>query len=127
MTTSQFPNAPSTKHPAPMPGRLPVTYDTGLGPVTKPLADVPAGTWVEVTATVRAVTSRPPGRALLVLADEDGHSAYAFADTAGLIGAFRTTGQRPMPGCRVQVRGEVFRRITSQPATIDVTALRVVT
>ncbi|MGW5695262.1 hypothetical protein ACWEWX_31280 [Streptomyces asiaticus] len=108
--------------PAPMPGRLPVDFDGPLGLDSKPLNDVPVGTYVDVTAKVthaRAVT----GRVMLTLADLDGNTAIVTVDDKLFWSASRDAGGALTTARSVRVRGTVVRRIASMPATIDGRAL----
>lgn len=105
-----------------MPGRLPVDFDTALGLDSKPLNDVPVGTYVDVTAKVthaRAVT----GRVMLTLADLDGNTAIVTVDDKVFWSASRDAGGALTAARSVRVRGTVARRIPTMPATIDGRAL----
>ncbi|MFJ1993106.1 hypothetical protein [Streptomyces asiaticus] len=128
-TTALRPGAAATprRSPAPMPGRLPVDYDTALGPDSKPLNDVPTGTDVEVTARIVSLKPLPGHRMALVIGDHNGNTAMVAMDSAAVMAASRLLGRIIAVGHTVIVRGTVARRIPTMPATIDGRAMRAVT
>ena len=100
-----------------MPGRLPVDFDLVEGPATEPLAEVPTGTLITVTAAITNVQPFPGGRACFTVTDEQGESA--------LVGVNGFVPELAV-GDTVAVWGTVARR---RPAltTIDGVELRAVT
>ncbi|MFH8813030.1 hypothetical protein ACH4GZ_38525 [Streptomyces hygroscopicus] len=112
--------------PAPMPGRLPVDFDTPLGLNSKPLNDVPTGTDVEVTARIVNSKTLAGGRVALVIGDHNGNTAMVSMRTADVMTAYRVHGGPIKAGQMVIVRGTVARR-TPALATIDGRAMRAVT
>lgn len=116
----------ATATPLPMQGRLPVEFDQGLGPIVKPLADVPVDVTVTVTATVVDGKPLPGARSMLVLGDAAGNTAVAYLDGQLLVRAARDKGSRIEFGEQVQLRGQAVRRVPSMPMVIDVRQLRAV-
>lgn len=107
----------------PAPGKLTVEYDNGLGPVSKPLDQLPAGTDIEVTAQITSMKTLAGGRIALVLADSNGDTAMASIDSAVLMAASRTAGGLIKAGHVVVLRGTVARRHPSM-TTIDGRSIR---
>lgn len=113
-------------HPAPMPGRLPVDFDTPLGPDNAPLSQLPAGTDVEVTAQVVSSKPLPGHRHALVIGDHNGNTAMVAMPSAAVMTACRAFGGVIKAGQTVILRGTVVRRHPVM-VTIDGRAMRAVT
>ncbi|MFD5384316.1 hypothetical protein ACFWMG_04965 [Streptomyces sp. NPDC127074] len=107
----------------PAPGKLAVEYDNGLGPTSKPLDQLPAGTSIEVTATITNFKTLPGHRVTLVIADNNGDTAMVAMDSAVFMAASRATGGLIKAGHTVFLRGTVARRHPPM-ATIDGRAMR---
>ena len=106
----------------PAPGKLHVEYDKGLGPVSKPLDQLPAGTDIEVTARITNCKPLTGGRVALVIADDNGDTAMVSIDSGVFMAASRAAGGVITLG-RVFLRGTVSRRHPSM-ATIDGRSIR---
>ncbi|MGW4075956.1 hypothetical protein ACWELB_21005 [Streptomyces asiaticus] len=106
----------------PAPGKLAVEYDNGLGPISKPLNQLPAGTDIEVTAQITNCNPLAGGRIALVLADNNGDTAMVSIDSGVFMAASRAAGGVLTLG-RVFLRGTVVRRHPSM-ATIDGRSIR---
>jgi hypothetical protein len=110
---------------APLPGRLLVDYDAGLGlgPALKPLADVPAGQTVSTTARIDGLTVAG-SRALLLLADSNGDTATVIVPSSKFMAASRSIGRPITVGDSVQLHGTVSARFEHMPKIIDAFAFR---
>ncbi|MFB6776527.1 hypothetical protein ACFCX0_03640 [Streptomyces sp. NPDC056352] len=113
--------------PAPLPGRLLVDHDAGLGlgPALKPLADVPAGQTVTVTGRIDSLTVAGT-RVLLLLADSDGDTATVIVPSPKFMAASRSIGRPITVGDTVQLHGTVSARFEHMPKIIDAFAFRAV-
>lgn len=84
-------------------GRLPVTFQTIAGDITKPLADVHPGTTVDTTATITTVQMH--GTRATVILNADGNDAALRVDADRM----RKFADRLQPGQTVTLRGTVGR------------------
>ena len=106
----------------PAPGKLPVECDNGLGPVSKPLDQMPAGTDIEVTARITHCNPLASGRIALVIADDNGDTAMVSIDSGVFMAASLAAGGVITLG-RAFLRGTVARRHPSM-VTIDARSIR---
>lgn len=115
----------TTMTPIPMPGRLPVDVDTGLGEMTLPLDEIPEGVRVRAFGRLKECQPVSATHSMLVLEDHAGDTAYGRAETRMLAESVRwDTSTSTLISFRVS--GVVARRTPGQPATIDVNGFRVV-
>ncbi|MFE7237217.1 hypothetical protein [Streptomyces sp. NPDC057580] len=114
-------------HPAPLPGRLLVDHDAGLGlgSALKPLADVPAGQTVTTTGRIDSLTVAG-SRVLLLLADSNGDTATVIVPSPKFMTASRGIGRPITVGDTVQLHGTVSARFEHMPKIIDAFAVRAV-
>lgn len=110
---------------SPAPGKLTVEYDNGLGPTSKPLDQLPAGTDIQVTARIVSSKTLPGHRVALVIGDHNGNTAMVSMDSAAVVAAYRAFGGVIWAGQTVLLRGAVARRHPSM-VTIDGRAMRAV-
>ncbi|MGW3427979.1 hypothetical protein ACWDHW_08480 [Streptomyces melanosporofaciens] len=106
----------------PAPGKLAVEYDNGLGPISKPLDQLPAGTDIEVAARITNCNPLAGGRIALVIADDNSNTAMVSIDSGVFMAASRAAGGVITLG-RVFLRGTVARRHPSM-VTIDARSIR---
>ena len=106
----------------PAPGKLAVEYDNGLGPTSKPLDQLRAGTDIEVTARITHCNPLAGGRIALVIADDNGDTAMVSIDSGVFMAASRAAGGVITLGS-VFLRGTVARRHPLM-ATIDARSIR---
>ncbi|WP_458089387.1 hypothetical protein [Streptomyces malaysiensis] len=107
----------------PTPGKLPVDFDLVGGPATEPLAEVPTGTLVIVTATITNVRLFPDSRMCLTVADERGESALVGMLTPIFDAASFRAGRDLGVGDTVTLWGTVARRRPTL-VTIDGQSIR---
>lgn len=106
----------------PAPGKLTVEYDNGLGPISKPLDQLPAATDIEVTARITNCNVLTGGRIALVITDTNGDTAMVSMDSSLFMAASRAAGGVITLG-HVFLRGTVARRHPSM-TTIDARSIR---
>ena len=113
--------------PTPIPGRLLVDHDAGLGlgQSLRPLADVPLGERVSVSARVEALTLAA-SRVFLSLADTDGNSATVVVPSGKFTTASLDFGRPIVVGDMVQMHGTVSILIDGMPKSITAFAFRAV-
>ncbi|MEV6133098.1 hypothetical protein AB0M05_40970 [Streptomyces violaceusniger] len=105
----------------PAPGKLPVEYDNGLGPISKPLDQIRERTFVSATGTITRIASSGPAsavRATIVVTGPAGDTAYCSLDGD----TRRNYNASLREGARVMVRGTV-RYLPDNRPVIDALAV----